>query len=155
MYFIQKIISVILILVMLSACSNEEKVLEIKDKSFAETLLINKVVDNVSGSSGEPIVIKEDQRIIKLLTMVEGMNVKKGDYDKFINKLRIRDSYSFSISDEEKLTTGTYVAYSFYVLEDGTFFFIQNTGDAIKRYITTKKYPDMLNKIKETLEIDF
>ncbi|WP_404451537.1 hypothetical protein LG329_14530 [Virgibacillus necropolis] len=151
---IQKLLGATLILLMLCACSNEEKPLEIKDKSFAETLLINKVENNVSGVSGDPIVIKDNKKIIKLLTMVEGMKVKKGDSDKFFEELKTHDSYSFSISDKKKLKTGTHVAYSFYVLEDGTFFFMENAGSR-KFYITTKTYPDVINKIKELLDINY
>lgn len=106
MWFIQKFIGVILILLILCACSNEEKTLEIKDKSFAETLLINNVENNVSGKSGDPIVIKENKKIIKLLTMVEGMEVKNRNFDNFFEELKSEDSYSFSISDEKKLKSG-------------------------------------------------
>lgn len=144
----------IFIILLLCSCSNEEKPLEIKDKSFAETLLINRIKDNVSGVSGDPIVIKDNQKIIKLLTIVEGMKVKKGDYNKFMDELKAQDSYSFSITEEKKLESRAHIAYAFYVLDDGTFFFIENS-DATKTYITTRKYPDQLNKIKDLLDIKF
>lgn len=150
-----------LILVILSACTGKEEVVEMENKSFSGMLLIGKVEDNASSKELTKIV-RDKQKIEKILTMVEGLEVKETDSDSFTEKLKSQDSYSFSFFEGEvkesdfDALSGKQTPYTFIILNDGTIFFLHKDVNTLQEpRMTIEKHQDLLNEMKQLTEVDF
>ncbi|MDF2789859.1 MAG: hypothetical protein K0S80_2957, partial [Neobacillus sp.] len=73
-----------------------------------------------------------------------------------LDELKSQDSYSFSFAEGEKLESAKQIPYSFTVLNDGTFFFTNKDVNSIQQpRMILKKHKELLNEMKELLEVDF
>ena len=140
----------------MSACSGKvEEVVKIKDKSFSGLLMVQKVEDNTSSEEMQKI-IRDKQKIEKALTMVEGLKVKETNGNKLSNTLKTQDSYSFSFVKGEKLEFGKpTMPYTFFALNDGTFYFEQKDGNSAQFRMTSVRHKKLLKELKQLLEIGF
>ncbi|KAB2336339.1 hypothetical protein F7731_12715 [Cytobacillus depressus] len=145
----------IAVLFLLSSCSENIEVVNIKDKSLSGQLLIQKAEDNTS-SREMTKTIKDKQKIKQVLTMVEGLEVKETNSENVTNQLKEQNNYLFYFSEGEKLETSKKAPYAFSVLSDGTFiFFYKDFNAPQKPRITIEKHKELFNDIKQILEINF
>lgn len=140
----------------MSACSaQEEEVIEIQNKNFSGLLLIQKVENN-SSSDKLSKIINDKQKIEKVLSMVEGLEVRKTDTDYMMDELKSNNAYSFSFAEGDEMETPKQSPYSFVVLNDGTFFFTHKEVNSIQQpRITIVKHEELLNEMKQLLDVDF
>lgn len=145
-----------MILVLMGACSGkEEEVAEIKDKNFSGMLMIQKVEGDTSSEEMNKI-IRDKQKIEEILTMVEGLEVIETDTDEMKDKLKSQDSYSFGFAEGKNFESAKPIPYSFTVLNDGTFFFTYKEVNSIQQpRMSIKKHKELLNEMKQLLEVDF
>jgi len=141
----------------MSACSGQkEEVVEIEDKNFSGMLMIQKVEDDGTSSEEMNKIIRDKQKIEKILTMVEGLEVIETDKDEMIDALKSQDSYSFGFAEGKKFESAKPVSYSFTILNDGTFFFTHKEVNSIQQpRMSIKKHKELLNEMKQLLEVDF
>ncbi|CQR46621.1 hypothetical protein BN1058_00890 [Paraliobacillus sp. PM-2] len=143
-----------LIALLLSACSSNAETINFEDKSFANTLYIQKVENNSSSEEMNKMVTDKD-KINEVLSMVEGLKVEKINTDTFMEKLQSQSAYMFGFfqGDGKNTEKGKY---AFNILEDGTILLnydrVDNPGTPL---ITTEKNKDLLNEMKQKLEISF
>lgn len=151
-----KFIGLTLILFLLSACSGKEEVIQIENKNFSGTLWIQKVEDN-SSSEEMTKIVRDKQKIEQILTMVDGLKVKEKDTEYMFDELKSHNAYMFIITEGKKMESGKVVpSYAFNVLDDGTFFFTNiNVNSIRKPRMTTEKHKDLLNEMKQLLELNF
>lgn len=117
-------------------------------------LFIQKVEDNASSEEMTKIV-KDKQKVKKILTMIEGLKVKETNSEYVLEQMKSQNTYIFSFSEDENIETGV-VPYAFNVLNDGTFIFTHEKVNSLQKpRITTGKHQDLLNEMKQLLEIDF
>lgn len=148
------IISLILIFSFLNACSDNEETIKFEDKNFANTLIVQKVVDNASTDDMQSI-ITEKNNINKTLSLVEGLTAKKIDMDTFSEKMKSQDFYMFGFLKGDGTTTEQ-GAYAFNILEDGTILYnYDNIDNPQYSLISTEKHEDILNEFKQVLGVDF
>lgn len=143
------------ILLTISACSQSEEVIKIKDKNLSSMLFIQKVEDN---SSNEEMtkVVKDKQKIEQILTMIEGLKVKDTNSEYVSDVMKSQNTYMFGFSEGEKMETGKKIPYAFYILENGTFIFPHNDFNALQEpRVTLEKHKELLDEIKNRLDIDF
>ncbi|MFC0525541.1 hypothetical protein ACFFGV_18310 [Pontibacillus salicampi] len=137
----------------LSACSNNEEIIKFKDKSFANTLHIQKVENNSSSEEVSKMVTDKD-KIKEVLSMVEGLKAEEINKDTFMEKLKSQSVYMFAFfqGDGKNTEKGKY---AFNILEDGTILFhydrVDNPGTPL---ITTDKNKDLLDKMKQKLDLN-
>lgn len=149
-------IGLLIILFVLSACSgNEIEVIEINNKNFSNALFIQKVVDD-SSTEEMTKMVSDQQKIEKILTMVDGLKVEETNTDYMFKEMKSRNTYMFVFTEGEELPLEKEIPYAFNVLEDGTFFFsYKNVNSHQKPRKTIEKHKDLLNEMKQLLEIDF
>ncbi|NHC38420.1 hypothetical protein G6549_00460 [Bacillus sp. MM2020_1] len=149
-------IGLITVFVLLSGCSGEkEEVIQIKNNNFSGMLLIQKTKDQTSSEEMTKMVT-DQQKIEKILTMVEGLKVKETDTDYMLAEMKAQDSYSFSFAEGEKMESGKQAPYSFVVLNDGTFLFThKDVNSPEKPRMTIEKHKNLLKEMKDLLEMDF
>ncbi|MEH6908153.1 hypothetical protein [Neobacillus drentensis] len=149
-------ISLMVVFVFLSGCSGKkEEVVKLEDKNFSGMLLIQKTEDQTSSEELTKMVT-DQQKIEKILTLVEGLNVKETDADYMLAEMKAQDSYSFSFAEGEKMESGKPAPYSFVVLNDGTFLFThKDVNSPQKPRMTIEKHKDTLKEMKDLLEVDF
>ncbi|WP_430787006.1 hypothetical protein VBD025_15320 [Virgibacillus flavescens] len=100
--------------------------------------------------------IKDKQKIKKVLTMIEGLKVKKSSSESIVKQLKSQNNYSFGFAESDKLESGKKIPYTFSVLKDGTFIFPYEDFNSLQKpRITIEKHKELLNEIKELLEINF
>jgi hypothetical protein len=140
----------------MSACTEKKKeVVEIKDKNFSGMLMIQKLEDNISSEEMTKIV-RDKQKIEKIVTMVEGLEVRETKTDKMLDVIKAQDSYSFIFAEGERVESGKPAPYSFTVLNDGTFFFTSKDVNSIQKpRKTIVEHKELLNEMKQLLEVDF
>ncbi len=144
----------IFIVVFLSACSGNEETIKIEDKDFADMLAIHKIENNIS-SEGTFTIIKDKEKIKEILSMVEGVQVKEIENEQLSKEMKSGIVYMFAFfkGDETKTKKGEY---AFNILKDGTILFnYDNVGYTNTPAITTEKHKDLLNKMKQTLNIGY
>jgi hypothetical protein len=73
-------------ILLISACSKEE-VVKFENKNTSTAIIVQKVINN-SSSSDMNKIIKDRQKIQELLTLIEGLKVKKADKRSFLPLLR-------------------------------------------------------------------
>ncbi|MFZ3579165.1 hypothetical protein [Virgibacillus sp. DJP39] len=148
------VIPLVVIVLLLGACSGNEKTIQLEDRSFANTLFIQKVENN-SSSEEMSKTVKDKDKIEEVLSMVEGLNVQKINTDTFMENLKSQNSYMLGFFKGNGTNTEK-GKYAFNILEDGTVLFnsdkVDNPGTLL---ITTKKHKDLLNEMKQLLEINF
>ncbi|MRG86014.1 lipoprotein [Salinibacillus xinjiangensis] len=148
------IILLAFITLMLSACSGNEETINFEDKSFANTLFIQKAENNSSSEEMRKMVT-DKEKINEILSMVEGLKVEKINTDKFMEKLMSQSSYMFGFLKGDGTNTEK-GKYAFNFLEDGTILFNYDKDDNPGTpLITTDKHKDLLNQMKMLLEIHF
>ncbi|MDR7238739.1 hypothetical protein [Neobacillus drentensis] len=149
-------ISLITVFVFLSGCSGKkEEVIQIKNNNLSGMLMVQKTEDQTS-SEEMTKMITDKQKIEKILTMVEGLKVKKTDTDRMLAEMKAQDSYSFSFAEGDKMESGKQAAYSFVVLNDGTLFFThKDINSPQKPRMTIEKHKNLLKEMKDLLEMDF
>jgi len=138
--------------VSLSACSGYEETIKIDDKEFANMLVITKIVDNHPTEDSD-VFIKDKQKIKEVLSMVEGVQVQSIENEQSMSKMKSGTVYMFGFfkDSETKTQKGEY---AFAILENGTIIFnYDNIGDTNTPAVTTKKQKELLNKIKQELNI--
>ncbi|WP_181347714.1 hypothetical protein [Thalassobacillus sp. CUG 92003] len=141
------------IVVLLSACSGNNSTLKLDDKRFADTLFIQKV-ENGSPSEEKSKIVSDKDKIEKILTMVEGLNVEKTD--NVLEKLKGEGNVYMLGFFEGKATPSKKGEYAFNLMENGTILFGLNTYDnQDSASITTEKHPELTKEIKQVLEIEF
>lgn len=147
--FMKKRIVILVVLVaVLGACS-EEEVLKMKDKDF-NTLNIS----SLSGKVEDPIVIKDNKQVNKVLEMVEGLKVK-ADKDIVEETTKLEDAIGFAFTKDDKLKTGR-IPYTFYILKNDKFMFPQDKINSTQTpRVTIKKQPELAKKIKKIYGINF
>ena len=104
---------------LLSACSGSEQAIEIKSKDSLRTLFIEKV-DGNSSSEEMSIIVKDKDKIEKLLSMIEGLKVKESNSEYVFDEIKSQSTYTFSFFESEEIQSGKEVPYAFSVLNDGT-----------------------------------
>jgi len=148
-------LSQIIIVILLSACSEKEEVIEIEDKNFSSMLVIQKVEKNAS-SEDMTKVVRDKQKIEEIVTMVEGLRVKETDTEYMMDELKSHDSYSFNFAEGENMESGKPIPYSFIVLTDGTFFFTHTEVNFTeKTRMTVDKNKALLNEINQIVDVNF
>ncbi|MED3652853.1 hypothetical protein P4489_00585 [Heyndrickxia sporothermodurans] len=141
--------------ILLCACSGNKEEIKIVKKNSLSTIFIQKVVDN-SSSEEMTKIVKDKKMVEKILSMVEGLKVKKSNSKYIFDEMKTQNTYSFGFFENEKIQSGKKVPYAFYVLNDGTFVFTHNDVGSIKKTrITIDKHKDLLSKMKQLLEINF
>ncbi|MED3652109.1 hypothetical protein [Heyndrickxia sporothermodurans] len=141
--------------ILLCACSGNKEEIKIDKKNSLSTIFIQKVVDN-SSSEEMTKIVKDKKMVKKILSMVEGLKVKKSDSQYIFDEMKTQNTYSFNFFESEKIQSGKKVPYAFYVLNDGTFVFTHNDVGSIKKTrITIDKHKDLFSKMKQLLEINF
>jgi hypothetical protein len=145
----------LILVFLLSACSGSEQVIEIKGKESLKTLLIEKV-DGNSSSEEMTKIVKDKDKIEKVLSKIEGLKVKESSNEHLFDEIKSQSTYTFGFSENEEIESGKEVPYAFSVLNDGTLIFThKDVGSPITPRITTVKDKDLLNDIKQILEIQF
>jgi hypothetical protein len=145
----------LILVFLLSACSGNEQVVEIKSKDSLRTLLIEKV-DGNSSSEEMTKIVKDKDKIEKVLSMIEGLKVKESSSQHVFDEIKLQSTYTFSFSDNEEIESGKEVPYAFLILKDGTLIFTHKDVDSpITPLITTVKDKNLLNEIKHILEVQF
>ncbi|ASK64168.1 hypothetical protein CFK37_19445 [Virgibacillus phasianinus] len=144
-----------MVIFLLSACSENEEVVKVKEKGLSGQLFIQKVENNTS-SEEMTKMIKDKQKIKKILTMVEGLKVKETSNENAFDQMKSQNSYTFIFSKGEKLETVKKAPYAFHVLSDGTFIFPYKDFNSLQKpRKTVEKHKELFNDIKQILEIDF
>lgn len=140
----------------MSACTEKKnEVVKIEDKNFSGMLIIQKSENNRS-SEVMTKIIRDKQKIEKILAMIEGLEVRETKTDKMIASIKSQDSYSFILAEGEKIESGKPAPYSFAVLNDGTFFFTsKEVNIPQKPRKTIVEHKELLNEMKQLLEVDF
>ncbi|EQB36292.1 MULTISPECIES: hypothetical protein [Virgibacillus] len=113
---------------------------------------------SVNNSSSEELtkMVNEKQKIKQILTIIEGLKVKRTTSEKVFEKMKTQDNYTFAFSEGKELKVGKKASYAFYVLEDGTFIFPYSDVNSLQEpLITIKKHKELLGEIKELSEVDF
>jgi hypothetical protein len=82
----------------MSGCSDGEQVIEIEHKEKAGSLFIQKV-ENDSSSEELTKVVNDKQQIEQILTMAEGLEVKKISTEETMEKMKETDTYMFVFSE--------------------------------------------------------
>ncbi|WP_421385252.1 hypothetical protein ACOJQI_10965 [Bacillus salacetis] len=145
-------VSLIVLILLLSACSGNEKI-RFEDKSFASTLMIQKV-ENSTSSEEMTTIVTDQEKIKNILTMIEDLEVKNIKVNTFMETLTSKTSYMFVFFEEGR--SAEKAEFAFYILEDGTILFnSQESRNPGKPLIGKEKQLDILNEMKQTLEIDF
>lgn len=145
----------LILVFLLSACSGNEQVIEINSKDSLRTLLIEKV-DGNSSSEEMTKIVKDKDKIEKVLSMIEGLKVKESSSEHVLDEIKLQSTYTFSFSDNEEIESGKEVPYAFFILKDGTLIFTHKDVDSpITPLITTVKDKNLLNEIKHILEVQF
>ncbi|MFB6467859.1 hypothetical protein ACE38V_13800 [Cytobacillus sp. Hz8] len=149
------LIGIAFISLFLSACSDEQNVNKMKEKNSLKLIFIQKVEGNETSEEMTKIVSDKTQ-IQKIISMVEELKVKESNNDIIIEKMQTQDNYMFSFYDRKTIQSGTEISYSFSVLNDGTFIFTHHdVGSIDTPRITTEKHVELLNDIKQQLDIHF
>ncbi|MGV3466137.1 MAG: hypothetical protein ACO1OT_12695 [Heyndrickxia sp.] len=153
--FIFFITLIILGTILLGGCSTTEDVMKIEKTNFAKVLFVQKVVND---TSNEKLTkeITDETKIKETLELLDGLKVKKMKSKNVLAKMKSNDTYMFAISKTNKLSAGK-VPYAFYILNDGTIIFTHKDVDSLldTPLITTKAHKDILEKMKENLNIVF
>ncbi|MEH7309312.1 hypothetical protein [Neobacillus drentensis] len=145
----------IIVSILLSACSANEEVIKIHSKDSLRTLFIQKVEGN-SSSEEMTKIVKDKDKIEKILSKIEGLKVEDSNSQFAFDELKSQNTYTFSFFDSEKFESGKEVPYAFSVLNDGTFIFTHKDVGLIKTpRMTIAKHKDLLNEMKQLLEINF
>ena len=129
--------------------------LKVDDVGFAEALFVQKVEDFTS-TEALTKTITEPARIENSFHMLEGIEMKDISDEKVTELMKSNDTYMFSLSKTDKMTTGK-VPYGFIILGDGTIIFTHSAVGEIreKPLISTEPHKDMLSSMKEKLNIQF
>lgn len=144
----KRIVIFVVLVAVLGACS-EEEVLKIDDKGF-NTLSIS----SLSGKVEDPIVVKDNKQVNKVLEMVEGLEVK-ADKDIIEETTKLKDAIGFAFTKDEKIKTGR-IPYAFYILKSDKFMFPQDKiNSAQTPRVTIKKQPELAKEIKKIYGINF
>ncbi|QTM99069.1 hypothetical protein ERJ70_06990 [Sediminibacillus dalangtanensis] len=144
-----------IILLLLSACSESEQVIEIEDKGLSSSIFIQKVENN-SSSEEMTKMVNDKQKIEDVLTMVDGLKAKKTSSEEMMDKMKSTNTYMFAFSKGEELKTGKAAPYAFYALENGTFIFPYNDFNSThKPLITIEKHEGLVDELKQLLGIQF
>ncbi|WP_371068517.1 hypothetical protein [Sediminibacillus sp. JSM 1682029] len=142
-------------LLLLSACSKSEQVIEIKDKGISSSLFIQNVEDN-SSSEEMTKMVNDKQKIEDVLTMVDGLKAKTTSSEEMMDKMKSTNTYMFAFSKGEGLKRGRAAPYAFYALENGTFIFPYNDFNSKQKpLITIEKHEGLLDEMKKLLGIEF
>lgn len=154
LYMRYQIVPLIVILFLFSACSGNGEAIKIEDKSFANTLFIQKVEDNSTAEELSKIV-RDKEKIEQVLSLVEGLKVEEIKKENFFDELKSHNSYMFGFLKDKKIKTGK-IPYSFYILDDGTFLFNYENDDSQRTLrVTIEKQKKLFEEIKQLLKIDF
>ncbi|MDX8046455.1 hypothetical protein SH601_10720 [Gracilibacillus sp. S3-1-1] len=149
-------VAFILILVsLLCGCGTIKTNVQIEDKDFADLLFVQKVENNFT-SDKLAMPISNQTEIRQVLSMVDGLDAKKIDNDELINILEKQDNYYMFAFFESEESNPTTREYRFQVLEDGTILFdVNKIGTSDFPLVTTDTHNDLLEEMKEMLEINF
>lgn len=108
-------------------------------------------------SSNEDLTkkISEPSKIKEILNMVEGVKVQEVEEKSLFETLKSQNTYMFSFSEE--LKSAEEMPYAFYVLKDGTLVFTHDKVNSVRKkpLVSSDKHKDLLNEIKDKLELDF
>ncbi|MGP4039864.1 hypothetical protein ACTWP4_08170 [Gracilibacillus sp. D59] len=147
-------VPLLFIIVLLSACSSKEEPIKIEDKDFADLLVVQKVENNIS-SQGTETIIKDKEKIKEILSIVEGVQVEEMESEQLFKEMKSGIVYMFAFFKEDG-TKPKKGEYAFNILEDGTILFsYDNVGYTNIPAITTEKHINLLNKMKQTLNINY
>ncbi len=145
----------IILISLLSACSEEEETVEIEDKNFANTLYVQKIENNFSSKElTKPI--ENQEQIEEVLSKVEGLQAERISNDEFIQKLENQDNYyRFGFVGQ----SGSDVRedqYAFQIMKDGTILFnFDQINNPTHSLITVTTHEELLEELKEELGIKF
>lgn len=145
----------VLIAVLLGACGDHVEELKIDNVGFAESLFVQKVEDFTS-TEALTKTITEPAKIEKTFQRLEGIEMREISGEKVTEMMKSNDTYMFSLSKTDKMTTGK-VPYGFTILGDGTIIFTHSSVGKIreKPLISTKLHKDIFDSMKEELDIIF
>ncbi|UOQ49316.1 hypothetical protein MUN88_04100 [Gracilibacillus caseinilyticus] len=149
------VLLIIILLCILSACTWNEQTVEFKNKNFANTLFVQKVENNFTSEKlSKPI--EDDEKIKKILTMIEGMKAEQINNEELINILENQDNYymfGFYMDDKINNQRGDY---AFQFLEDGTILFSYD-AKSVDSYplISVTHHQELLEDMKDVLGITF
>jgi translation initiation factor 1 (eIF-1/SUI1) len=140
----------------MSACADKKKeVVKIKDKNFSGMLMVQKMKDN-TGTEEMTKIIRDKQKIEKILTMVDGLKVVETKTEKMTDALKAQDSYFFTFAEGEKFEYGKPAPYVFIILNDGTFFFSYKDVNSLQKpRMTIVEHKELLNETKQLLGVNF
>ena len=139
----------------MSGCSNGEQVIEIENKEKAGSLFIQKV-ENDSSSEELTKVVSDKQQIEQVLTMAEGLEVKKINSEVTMEKMKASNTYMFVFSEGKGIESGKKATFAFYALENGTFIFpYRDFNSPQEPLITVERQKGLLDEMKKLIEITF
>lgn len=149
------ILSLSILVFILSGCSNSEQVIEIENKEKASSLFIQKV-ENDTSSEELTKVVSDKQQIEQVLTMAEGLEVKKISFEETMKKMKASNTYMFVFSEGKEIQSGEKAPFAFYALENGTFIFPYNDFNSPQKpLITVERQKGLLDEMKQLFEITF
>jgi len=147
----------ILMINLLIGCSNSKTQITIDNKDFAKNLIVERMEDNVTSDEFNK-EISNTSEIEEVLGMVDDMKVQKADKNasEILKTNQSSEIYVYSFF-KEKIETGKIVPYAFIVLEDGTFIYTHDKVNSVRQkpLISVEKHKDMVNDLKDKLEINF
>jgi tRNA pseudouridine-54 N-methylase len=149
------ILSLSILVFIMSGCSDGEQVIEIGHKEKAGSLFIQKV-ENDSSSEELTKVVNDKQQIEQILTMAEGLEVKKISTEETMEKMKETDTYMFVFSEGKEIQSGKKAPFAFYALENGTFIFPYSDFNSPQEpLITVERQKGLLDEMKQLIEIPF
>ncbi|XXM72439.1 hypothetical protein ACQ0QQ_00620 [Lysinibacillus sphaericus] len=149
------IIFVLFLILSLHACSNHETISTIEAGDFAKALFVQKV-ENSTSKEELTKMITDPAKIKAALDLVDGLLVKETTSDKVLKMMKAEDTYMFYFSKTDEMVTGK-VPYAFYILGDGHVIFTHGDEDEllVKPLITAETHEDLLEEVRQGLNIDF
>ncbi len=133
----------------------KNEAVQIKDKHFSNIMVVQKIENNTT--SEEKIrTLKDQSKIEKILSIIDGMKVEESSNEVMLEKMKMQDSYLFLFGNGDHLESGKPIPYSFSVLDDGTFFFVNDNVNSLQRpHISIEKHVELLNDMKRFLKIEY
>jgi hypothetical protein len=146
----KRILFAVLLIFLLSGCQKEASI-KIKDPESYQLLLVEKTKNNRS-VAGDSIVIKDSERIRKILKEVSGLKGKPLPAKALIRRMKSQAPIILSFSKKNSLHDSLHPDYVLEVLEDGRVIFPDTSQKPIKMaFITKKGWPDVVKNIQKLI----
>ncbi|MFE4814721.1 hypothetical protein ACFQ9Y_27080 [Peribacillus simplex] len=156
---IKILLSIMISIVFLSGCVNEEKssissVINIPYVNDYTFLYVQGVDENGVASESTNKIINDDKKIKEFISKVNKMEVIKPpskELTEKVKELNHKGNYTFTLSDKETMDNKVY---SMNYFKDGSIQFQQPDKKEIV-FLSKEKHPELLNELKELLGITY